>query len=61
MLAEHAAARDVFRTSIEPVDAHGLDPALALTTYANGAMTEQTLARCQSHSEWIEWLDEESG
>ena len=55
----HATARDVFRTSIEPVDAHGLGTALGLTTYATGAMTEQTLARCQSHGEWIEWLDAE--
>ncbi len=51
----------MFRIAIEPVDAHGLGPALALTTYAKGGMKEQTLARCQSHSEWIEWLDEESG
>jgi hypothetical protein len=56
LLAAHAAQRDVFRISIEHVDAQGLDPTLALTTYAKGATTEDVLARCQSHGEWLEWL-----
>jgi hypothetical protein len=60
LLGMHAAARDVFRIAIEPVDAHGFGPALALTTYATGAMKEQALARCQSHGEWIQWLDAET-
>lgn len=44
--------RPVYRTSIE---GFGTYPTLRLRTYAAGAVTDERLAACQPHGEWIAW------
>jgi hypothetical protein len=54
LVADQAAARDLYRISIEWLgEAH---PRLELMSFAGGVLTEQLLAYCGSHGEWLEWL-----
>lgn len=55
LLREHAKKRDLYRISIEWLGAEAA-PLLRLFAFHKGAETETTLARCDDHGEWIEWL-----
>jgi len=54
LLAEHAHTRDLSRVSIEWLGAE--HPRLECTHFEAGATTEELLAFCGSHGEWLEWL-----
>lgn len=55
ILAEHSRQRDIYRVFIEARP--GSDyPHLGCTTFRHGVATEQTLAMCNAHGEWFEWL-----
>ena len=54
LLAEHAGDGDLYRVSIEWLgETH---PRLELISYEDGVKTEDILAYCGSHGEWLEWL-----
>ncbi len=54
LIADQATARDLYRISIEWLgEAH---PRLEVVSFAGGVLTEQLLAYCGSHGEWLEWL-----
>jgi hypothetical protein len=59
LLAEHSARRDLYRVSIEYAGQEF--PQLRLVSLQVGAATEQLLARCSGHGEWIEWLAADTG
>ena len=52
--------RDVYVVSQE-VERGVEHAALDLTSIEDGAMERRRLANCDSHSNWLEWLDPESG
>jgi hypothetical protein len=59
LLAEHSARRDLYRVSIEYAGQEF--PRLRLVSFEGGVATEQLLARCGGHGEWIEWLAADTG
>jgi hypothetical protein len=57
LLSEASRRRPVFRLSYEG-DAQGGFSRLSLTTYRNVQSTEEPLARCGQHGQWLEWVHE---
>jgi hypothetical protein len=53
-LAEHATERELYRVSVEWLGSE--TPLLKLSTFERGVERETTLARCDDHGEWIQWL-----
>ena len=55
LLSKASAKRNLFHISLEwPKNSEF--PLLSLASLNSGEKTEKTLARCQAHGEWIEWL-----
>ena len=54
LLAEQGAKRDLFRVSIEWLGRE--HPRLELVSFEGGVQTEQLLAYCSHHGEWLAWL-----
>lgn len=53
LLAEHSVGRKLFDVAIEP----STWPApMILTQFENGARIQKTLANCDHHGRWLEWL-----
>jgi hypothetical protein len=55
MLLEHAQSRDFYRVSVEMLATPA--PQLDLFSYQGGIVRQETLANCEAHGGWIEWLD----
>lgn len=53
LLDAHATTRDFFVVGIEWQEPA---PRLVLTTYAGGVRSEQMLATCGAHGEWLDWM-----
>lgn len=53
LLAAHAAARDLYRVSIEWLGEE--HPRLELTVFEGGTPAVKLLAHCGSHGEWLAW------
>lgn len=56
LLTNASKKRDIFSVSIE-WDADSEIPLLGLAKFSRGVKTETVLGRCQSHGEWLEWLE----
>jgi hypothetical protein len=56
LLANASKKRDLFSVSME-WDTDSEIPLLGLAKFSRGVKTEKILARCQSHGEWLEWLE----
>ena len=56
LLTEVSKKRDLFLVWMEwPTDSE--TPLLGLVKFSNGGETEKILARCHSHGEWLEWIN----
>jgi len=53
LIAAQAASRNLCEIAIEWREPY---PSVALTTFESGARSEQTLAHCDAHGAWLEWL-----
>lgn len=58
LLDEIAARRRLFQVTISWVG--GESPTLRLASWVTGERAERTLARCDAHGAWIEWLGSET-
>ncbi len=60
LLAKASKRRDLFLVWIEwPADSE--TPLLGLAQFSDGVKTEKILARCHSHGEWLEWMNDSPG
>jgi hypothetical protein len=55
LLTRESKSRDLFHISLEWAKESDAT-LLSLSSLTNGKNTEQTLARCSAHGEWLEWL-----
>jgi len=59
LLAKASKGRVLFLVWIEwPADSE--TPLLGLAKFSDGVKTEKILARCHSHGEWLEWMNDSS-
>jgi len=57
LLTKASEKRDLFLVWVEwPTDSE--TPLLGLAKFSNGVKTEIILARCHSHGEWLEWMND---
>jgi hypothetical protein len=54
LLAHQASKRDLYQISIEWLGRE--HPCLELVSFVDGARSQELLAYCGSHGEWLEWL-----
>lgn len=55
ILAEHSEVRPIYRVSIEWI--YSEHPLLRLAVFDGGSEEERTLAACDDHGGWMEWLE----
>ncbi len=53
LLQQHSAERELFDVAVEPQE---WPAPLVLTTLYRGERTAETLASCDSHGRWLEWM-----
>ena len=58
LIAHHGGKRDLFLIATTGKGGHGDQSALELVLYTDGIRSEELLAHCENHGEWIEWLVE---
>jgi hypothetical protein len=54
IIADKSQSQPIYLLGME--SRRGQHPLITLTTFANAANSEQTLARCNAHGAWLEWL-----